>query len=216
MSFRRVALRRGDVRDNGLEDLVDALARLGRALDGVRRIEADDVLDFLFHTLGIRARQIDLVDDGDDLEIVLERHVDVRERLRLDALRRVDDEQCAFARREGARDLVCEIDMARRVNEVQLVFLAILALVLQPHRLRLDRDAALALDVHVVEHLRLHLALRERARVLDEPVGNRRLAVVDMRDDGEIADMLIRHEGFLSLPVCFRHYTISLEVSARK
>ena len=83
--------------------------------------------------------------------------------------------------------------MARRVDEVELVLLPVAGLVMKPHRLRLDRDAALALDVHAVEHLILHLALRERARALDEPVGDRRLAVVDMRDDREIADILVCH-----------------------
>ena len=34
-------------------------------------------------------------------------------------------------------------------------------LVIQPHRLRLDGDAALALDIHGIEHLLLHLARRQ-------------------------------------------------------
>jgi hypothetical protein len=38
-----------------------------------------------------------------------------------------------------------------------------------------------------------HLALGEPAAALDEAVGERRLAVVDMRDDREVADMT--HEG---------------------
>ena len=124
---------------------------------------------------------------------MLERHVDVRKRLRLDALRRIDDEQRALAGRQAARNLIRKVDMARRVDEVELVLLAVLALVVQTHRLRLDGDAALALDVHVVEDLRLHLSLRQCARILDQAVGDRRLAVVDMCDDREIADILVLH-----------------------
>lgn len=124
---------------------------------------------------------------------MLERHVDVRKRLRLDALRRIDDEQRALAGRQAARNLIRKVDMARRVDEVELVLLAVLALVVQTHRLRLDGDAALTLDVHVVEDLRLHLALRQCARILDQAVGDRRLAVVDMCDDREIADILVLH-----------------------
>ena len=41
---------------------------------------------------------------------------------------------------------------------------------------------------HVVEHLRAHLALAQPPAPLDQAVGERRLAVVDVRDDGEIAD----------------------------
>jgi hypothetical protein len=59
----------------------------------------------------------------------------------------------------------------------------------QAHGVGLDGDAALALDIHRIEHLLLHLALLERAGHLDEPVGERRFAVVDMGDDGEVADV---------------------------
>ena len=58
------------------------------------------------------------------------------------------------------------------------------------HGVELDRDAALALEVERVEHLLLHLALLQRARRLDQPVGQRRLAVIDVRDDAEVADMI--------------------------
>ena len=78
--------------------------------------------------------------------------------------------------------------MAGRVDEVEDVVLAVAGRVGEPDGLRLDRDAALALDVHRVQHLRGHLARLERAAALDQPVGQRRLAVVDMRDDGEVAD----------------------------
>ena len=63
-------------------------------------------------------RQVDLVEDRDDLEVVVEREVDVGERLRLDALRGVDDQERALARREAARDLVGEVDVPGRVDQV--------------------------------------------------------------------------------------------------
>ena len=68
-------------------------------------------------------RQVDLVDDRDDLEVVLDREVGVRERLRLDPLRRVDDEERALARLQRPRDLVGEVDVAGRVDQVELVAL---------------------------------------------------------------------------------------------
>ena len=55
--------------------------------------------------------------------------------------------------------------------------------------MRLDRDAALALEVHGVEDLRLHLAGLQGAGELEEAIGQRRLAVVDVRDDREVADV---------------------------
>ena len=89
----------------------------------------------------------------DDLEVVVDREVGVGERLRLDALRRVDDQQRALAGGERARDLVGEVDVPGGVDQVEDVVLAVLGLVVELTDARLDRDAALALEVHVVEHL---------------------------------------------------------------
>ena len=85
--------------------------------------------------------------------------------------------------------------MAGRVDEVEDVGLAVSGLVGQAHGLGLDGDAALALDVHVVEHLLRHLAVAQRAGELDQPVGEGRFAVVDMRNDREVADIVDRVGG---------------------
>ena len=151
-------------------------------------VVADQVGHLLRGAVGVGLRQVDLVDDRDDLEVVLDREVGVRERLRLESLRGVDDEQRPLARLQRPRDLVGEVDVARRVDQVELV-----ALPLDAHGLRLDRDPALALQVHRVEHLGPHLALRNGVRELENPVGERRLAVVDVRDDREVADVLLVH-----------------------
>ena len=77
--------------------------------------------------------------------------------------------------------------MPRGVDQVEDV-----ALERQANRLALDGDAALALDVHPVEVLRAHRAAFDHTGVLKHPVGQRRLAVVDVRDDAEIAQQLRR------------------------
>jgi hypothetical protein len=71
---------------------------------------------------------------------------------------------------------------------VQDVVAAVVGRPRHPHVLRLDGDAALALDVHLVEVLRAHLPPVDHAGQLQHPVGQRRLAVVDVRDDAEVAD----------------------------
>ena len=53
----------------------------------------------------------------------------------------------------------------------------------------LDGDAAFALEVHGVEDLGLHLARGDGAGELEEPVGEGGLAVIDVGDDGEVADV---------------------------
>ena len=98
-----------------------ALARI----DG-RGVEADDVLDLPLALVGLRARQIDLVDDRDDLEVVVHGQVGVGQRLRLDALRGIDHQQRALAGGQRARDLVAEVHVAGRVDQVEDVLLAVL------------------------------------------------------------------------------------------
>jgi multidrug efflux pump subunit AcrA (membrane-fusion protein) len=76
------------------------------------------------------------------------RLIDVGQRLGLDALRGVDHQQRAFAGGQRAADLIGEVDVAGRVHQVEDIGLAVLGLVVEAHGLRLDGDAALALDIH--------------------------------------------------------------------
>ncbi len=91
-----------------------------------RGVEADHLLDLLLDALGLGGRQVDLVEDRHDLVVGVDRLVDVGERLRLDALRGVDDQERALAGGERARDLVGEVDVAGRVDQVEDVGLAVL------------------------------------------------------------------------------------------
>ena len=122
--------------------------------------------------------------------------IDVGQGLRLHALGGIDHQQRALAGGQAAAHLVGEVDMARRVHQVELVGLAVLGGVGQAHGLRLDGDAALALDIHGIQHLLAHLARGQAAAGLDQAVGQGRLAMIDMGDDGEVADeLLIEHLG---------------------
>ena len=190
-----VAGGRGDALDQRLQHVLDPDAGLGAGEHGAAflpragGLDADDLLDLFGDLLGLGGGEVDLVDDGDDLMVVLDRLVDVGERLRLHPLRRIDHQQRTLARGEGTADLVGEVDMAGRVHEVELVGLAILRGVGKAHGLRLDGDPALLLDVHVVEHLLGHLAVGQPPAMLDQPIGKRGLAMVDVGNDAEIADL---------------------------
>src|SRR5262249_5196194 len=153
---------------------------------GVRGIDADDLFDLAAHLLRVGRRQVDLVDDRHDLEALLDGGVAVGDALGFDALRGIHHEQRAVARGERARDLVGEVDVARSVDHVELVALAIPRLVVERDALRLDGDAAFALELHGVEHLILHLARLEAAGELDQAVRQRGLAVIDVSNDRKI------------------------------
>ena len=67
-------------------------------------------------------------------------------------------------------------------------YLTPLALVIDGDRVHADGDAAFAFEVHGVEELVLEVACGDGAGLEQELVGQRALAVVDMGDDGEVAD----------------------------
>jgi len=178
---RRVGIALGgrNAPNHRLQHVVDALARLGAG-----------VLDLVDHALGRRRREVDLVQHRHHRHAELGGGVAVGHGLRFHALRRVDHQERALARRQRARHLVGEVHVAGCINQVQVVDAPVARLVLEGRGLRLDGDAALALQVHGVEDLGLHLARRQAPGALDQAVRERALAVVDVGDDGEVADVV--------------------------
>jgi hypothetical protein len=163
-----VALRSRDALHHRVEQLGDPLAGLGRDAQHVGGGDAEHPLDLARHPVGVGRRQVDLVERGDDREVVLEGGVAVGEGLGLDALGGVDEQDGALAGGQAARDLVAEVDVAGRVDQVEDVVLPA-----QAHVLRLDRDPALALELHGVEVLRPHLACADGVAELENAVSER-------------------------------------------
>ena len=176
-----------------LQDIVHADALLGADQHGIARIEPDDGLDLFANALRFGRGQIDLVDDRDDLQVVMQREVGIRKSLRLHALGSVHHQQRAFAGLQAAGNFVGKIDVAGSVDEVQLVHFAVVGAVVEPNGVGFDGDAALALEVHGIQDLLHHFALRKRAGDFQQAIRQRGLAVVDMRNDGEITDEFAIH-----------------------
>ena len=90
------------------------------------------------------------------------------------------------------------------VDEVEDVRLPISGLVGQAHRLGLDGDPSLLLQIHVVEQTVGALPLTNSLGQFQQPIGQRGLAVVDVGDDGKISDELgvyglARHKAFFNI-----------------
>ena len=83
--------------------------------------------------------------------------------------------------------------MSGGVDQVELIALAVVRRVVHAHGVQLDGDAPFALQFVGVEHLGAHLAGVERAGEFQEPIGQGRLAVVDVGDDAEVADAVELH-----------------------
>ena len=179
---------RRDQLDDRLQHLGHALPGLGTDGERMRGVQPHRALDHFFCPLDVGARQVNFVDDGNDFEPVVDGDVGVGQCLRFHALRCVDHQQRALARGQRPRDFIAEVHMPGRVDQVELIRLAIGRGIHHADRMRLDGDAALALQVHRVQHLRLHLARCQRAGKLQQTVGKRALPMIDMGDDREISD----------------------------
>jgi len=80
--------------------------------------------------------------------------------------------------------------MPRCVDQIQVVNLSILGFVAQCSGLCLDGYPTLFLDVHRVQHLRFHLSVTQATAALNDAICQCRFAVIDVRDDGKISDVV--------------------------
>lgn len=68
--------------------------------------------------------------------------------------------------------------------------LAVVGSVVNPDSLAFNGDATFAFDIHAIQELRLHVALRHRSGQFEDAIGQRGLAMIDVRDNGKIADIV--------------------------
>ncbi len=158
-------------------------------------LHSEDLFDLGRAPGRVGGGQIDLVEDGHDLEVVLDGLVAVGQGLGLNALGGVDQEHRPLAGGQRTAHLVAEVDVARGVDQVEGVVLP-----RHPDVLGLDGDPPLPLDVHGVEVLLAHQAGVDRPGQLEDAVRQGRLAVIDVADDGEIADAVDGEHGTASVP----------------
>ena len=132
-----------------------------------------------------RVGAVDLVDHDDRLEAHPQRLRHHELGLRQRTFGCVHQHQRAVDHVEDALDLAAEIGVAGRVDDID-------AGVLPLHRcgLRQNRDAALALQIVGVHRaLNLALVVAVDAGLLQQAVNQRGLAVVDVGDDGDVAEV---------------------------
>ena len=129
---------------------------------------------------------VDLVERDDDGQPTGHRLLQHVARLRERALGRVDQQQDAVDHEQAALDLAAEVRVAGRVDDVEAD-----AVDVDRRLLREDRDALLALEVARVHHAVDHGLVRaERAGLAEHRVDEGGLAVVDVGDDRDVAQVV--------------------------
>ena len=183
----RIALRLRNPLDDGFEHLFHAQSRFAGGAEDLVRVTTQQIDYLILHFVDHRRVHVDLVQYGNDLQVVLDSQVKVRYGLRLDTLRGIDHQQGPFARGDSTRYLIGKVHVARSVDQVEHVFFTVAGQVFHLDRMALDGDALFALQVHVVQDLGLHFPLVERIGLFQQTVGQCRFSVVDMSYDAKIA-----------------------------
>ena len=182
---RGIALWRRDALNDGIENIMHAFARARRCANDLLALAAKEVDNLVFYLVGHRIGHVALVDDGNDLQIVIDGHIEIGDGLSLNALSGIHHQKRTLAGGNGAGYFVGKVHMARSIYEVQRVLT-----IVHLDGVALDGDAALLLEIHVVEHLALrHL---ERTRHLEHAVCQRALAMIDVGNDAEITYLVLQ------------------------
>ena len=153
----------------------------------VGRFQLDEKIKHEIENL-VRPRifAVDLVDDDNRLGFVFERLSQHETRLGLRAIVRVHHEQNAVHHLHDPLDFAAEIGVARRVDDVDPVTVPLKRGVLRP-----DRDPLLTFEVHRIHHPVLYFLVRaESSGLAQQLIHERGLAVVDVRNDGDITNLV--------------------------
>ncbi len=168
---------------NEVDDALELVLAPDRELDddGIRAEPVDDHVDA---ALEVSAHTVLLVDEADARDLVLVGLAPDRLGLRLDAGDAIEHDDRAVKHAERALHLDGEVDMTRRVDDVDAVVVPEAR-----RRGRGDRDAALLLLWHPVHRRGAVVYLADLVDLLGEkedPLGHGGLARVDVRDDPDV------------------------------
>ena len=158
-------------------------------------LQFDEEIENLVQDL-VRARvfSIDLVDDNNRLQFVLQRLAQNETRLRLRPIVRIDHQQHAVHHFHDPLDFAAEIGVTRCVNDVDPI-----AVPLESGVLRANGDSFFALEIHRIHHALLNLLIgAKRSRLAQQLIDQRGLAVIDVRNDGDVTNLIHCIEGILS------------------
>ena len=189
-----VALRGGNILHHAFQHFADIDAHLGAHARGIHAGQTDDILHLFGGGIRVSAGQVNLIQDGHNFQVVVNGQVAVGQRLGFHALAGIHHQDGTLTGSQAAADFVLKVNVARRVDQVEFVFLAVIGVVVHGNGAGFDGNAALAFQLHVVQNLVLHGALVHAVGQLQNTVRQGGLAVVNVGNNGKITNMgKIRH-----------------------
>ena len=182
--------KRQQLHPHEIDDAAKRIRRMGRPLaDGNLqrdRARTESVADFLEHGLEVGPLAVHLVDERQPRHMIFVGLPPNRFALRLDALAGAEHHDAAIEHPQAALDLGREIDVPRRIDQVDDdIFPGKL------HAGRVDRDAALGFLRIIVRGGGAHIdgaGAVLRAAAEQHPLGDGGLAGIDVGDDADVPD----------------------------
>ena len=132
--------------------------------------QSDHVLDFCCYTVRIGTWQIDFINNWENIQIMIQSQVHVSQCLGLDSLCCVHHQDCAVAGCQASGHLIVKVHMSWGINQVENILFSIFRLIYGSDRLGLDGDSSLPLQIHVIQHLILHLTAGQKSCFLYDSV----------------------------------------------
>src|SRR5437899_2323248 len=146
----------------------------------------EEIKDQVERFARFRVLSVDLVNDDDGLETILQRLAQNETSLRLRTVVGVYHQQNAIDHFHDPFDFATEIGVAGRVYDIDTITVPLKRRVLRP-----NRNALLALKIHRVHHPSLDFLIRPKSpRLAQELIDQGGLAVVYVRNDGDVTDVL--------------------------
>ena len=99
--------------------------------------------------------------------------------------------------------------MTRSIDQMEDIILAVFRKVFQLNDIQLDGDPSFPFQIQGIQQLILHLSFRYGIGQFQNAVCQRRLAMIDMGDDGKISDLTDIQLFHLSMFFLFRYGMLS-------
>ena len=156
----------------------------------LRSIKIDEeIVDFVEDLLNARVGSVDFIDHDNSGKFGLERLHENVSRLRKRAFARVNQQENTVHHFQRALDLTAKVAVTRRVDDVDLD-----AVVPDSGSLRQNRDSPLALQLIGIHHALHQLFVgSENSALPQHRVHERRLAMINVSDNGYVSNLVIRH-----------------------
>ena len=119
----------------------------------VMGFKADDIFDFIYHTIRFCTWQVDFVDDRKDIQVMVKGKIYICQCLGFDSLSCIYYQDCTVAGCKASGYFVIEVYMAGGVDQVEDVFFAVFGFVYDSYCLRFNGDSTFSFEFHVVQYL---------------------------------------------------------------